>query len=117
LDLVMEMLQRRFLLDAGPDRLHPIAAGEMSDARELQLEARRPNAGERGIDIIRVAAIDLAQESQRDVEILRRYPAGSREPAAEQAELPTDIVGQAEGYEEAHDQARSSPISRHDAGS
>jgi len=39
LDLVMQVLERRLLLDAGPHGLHAIAAGEVPDARELQLEA------------------------------------------------------------------------------
>jgi hypothetical protein len=78
----MKMQQRRLLLDAGPDRLDPIAAGEMADPGETQLETRRADIGQRGIDIVHVAAIDVAEEAERDVEILRRHPAGAGEPAA-----------------------------------
>ena len=57
--------------------------------------------------VMGVAAIDLAQETQGDVEILLGHPARAGEAAADQAQLPADVVRQAEGYKEAHDPARN----------
>ncbi len=74
----------------------------MSDSGETELKARRPDIGEGRVDIIHVAAIDIAEKAQGDVKILRRHPACARQAATEQAQLPAQVIGQAQGNEEPH---------------
>ena len=94
-DLMLKAIGERFDATGHPrdlTTLHPIAAGEMSHAREAQHEAGCPDVGKRGIDIINVAAIDIAEETQGDVEVLRRHPASTGQAAAEKAQLPAHVL-------------------------
>ena len=78
----MQVLERRLLLDPGIDRLDPLAGGEGIDPLEAQREARGADAGQGRVDVMGVAAVDLPQEPQRDMEIFRRHPPHrARQPA------------------------------------
>src|SRR5690242_12171074 len=65
LDLAVQMLERVVALDTDPK----LAQAEMPDGRERDLEARRMDLAERGIDILRLAFIDLADEAQGEMVI------------------------------------------------
>src|SRR3954471_15046812 len=96
------MQQGRLLLHARPDGLDAIAAGEMTDTGESEIKPRRTDTRESCIDIIHVAAIDIAEETQRDVKILRRDPAGAGESPTEKPQLPAHSFREAQGNEESH---------------
>src|SRR3954471_13813320 len=98
----MQMRQRGFLLYARPDRLNAIAAGKMTDAGQAEPEAGCTDAGQSGIDIVHVAAIDIAEETERDVKIFGWHPTRARKSAAEKAQLPAHGFGQAQGNKETH---------------
>ncbi len=61
--------------------------------------------GERGIDIIHVSAIDIAEETQSDVEILRRHPARPAGRPLKKPQLPAQVFRKAQGNEVTHDLA------------
>ena len=64
-DLAVKMLERVIALDADPKLAQP----EMPDRREGEIETRRMNLAERGIDILCPALIDLADEAQGEMVI------------------------------------------------
>src|SRR3546814_1200874 len=83
-------------------RAQPPACPKLADARGGNRKARKTNAGERDVYVLGIAAVDLADEAQGEVQVLRRHPARARQTAAEFREPAAQMVGQCEGDEEAH---------------
>ena len=99
--LVPQVTQRRRFLDARPDHPHIAAAAEMADAAEAQGKAWRPHGRERGVDVLGDAAIDLADEAERDVEVLHRHPA-PRQARSTAGSAGSDVFGKRDADEETH---------------
>src|SRR5579862_2153829 len=85
-DLVAQVVECWLLVHPGPDAAQLCPAAEMADPGEAHGEAWRSNSGQRGIDVVELRPVHLADEAQRQVKILRRRPAGARQAAAEQAQ-------------------------------
>src|ERR1700761_8298371 len=64
-DLAVQMLERVVALDADPE----LAQAEMPDRCQRDVETRRMDVAERGIDILGLALVDLADEAQGEMVI------------------------------------------------
>ena len=82
----LESLRR---LDIGKDRAR-LAAAETAEAVQPELERRRDDLAESGGKVPRRVPINIADEAQRQVIILRIDPARTRYPGAEQGETLGD---------------------------
>jgi len=83
-DLCLERDEGGIGRDADPQRAHPATLAEMADAVELEIEAGAPDGRQRLADIDRDAAIDIADEAQREMELVRPLPPGARYATGQQ---------------------------------
>ena len=98
--------------DARPQGVRPRAA-EFADALQLDLERRDGNERQRRVDIGRDVLGHIADETQRDVEIIALDPARAFEPLLQPRQLLGRRVGNFQRCEEAdHDVVFPSPSLR-----
>src|SRR3546814_10836810 len=69
------MRQRRVRVDIRPDRARPALRGELAEPAQAQIEGRRGDPLELGMEIVAGLLRHLADEAQRQVHVLRRHPA------------------------------------------
>src|SRR5690606_30891022 len=106
-DLALQALQHLIRLDADPDRTQPALVTEITHTRQGQREAWEMNGREGSIDVLRLVPLDLADEAQRQMQVLRRHPARAGQTIAESADLLAQRLGQGKGNEETHDRTNS----------
>lgn len=75
-DLALQQMQRITLFDAGPDDAWLAAWGEEADPLQLQGKFWHRNLGQSLADIEESGAVDLADETESEVELLGWSPAG-----------------------------------------
>ena len=108
LDLGLQEAQLVGLLDPDPERAEPAALLEGADAAQGKLEGPGADIGQCLVDLVGPPVLDLADEAQRQVVVLRRQPAGAGDAAGQHGELGLDGGGEGECDEEA-DHRRNSP--------
>src|SRR5690606_22854609 len=105
LDLVAQALELGARRDAGPDRvrkgLSRACALERADAGDAQIEARRVDAVERFGQVVRGRPLDLADETEWQVEVVLVDPAGAVEGFHRVEQRVTDRYRRANADEEA----------------
>lgn len=69
IDLEMQRLQRRAGLRPDPERVRRALSLEMADALQPSVEGREPDRGQRVRNILRLVAIDFADEAQSEVKL------------------------------------------------
>src|SRR5882762_6450606 len=92
LDLLLQMHQRVVRAHAGPQGARILAA-EFADAREFQRKSRRPNGGERVVDIVRDILIDFADEAEREMQLAVAGPARARYAALQREQTLAHAFG------------------------
>src|SRR5690348_11684023 len=100
LDLGGESGERRLRFDRRPERAG-IALLEAADAADAQLERLGADAGERGGEIFGNGALDLADEAQRQVQLLLLLPTELRAIVHRVDQQVTDLLRRANGDEQA----------------
>ena len=101
--------ERGVLHDSGPQNPHPAAMREMAHALQRERERLGLNVCERIPDLTESGAIDLADEAQREVHLLRALPARARQAAPQHLKPAADVFGQSEGDEEADHRVATLP--------
>lgn len=89
-DLALEDRQGLASLDPGPKDTGLAAGWEKPHTSHAQIEWRDGDPGQGLADIEKRSAVDLADETEGEVELLRRRPAGIGQAAAERGELFPD---------------------------
>jgi hypothetical protein len=87
--------------DAEPEDPSRAAQREHPGAAQLHGEGRGLELVERGGEPASVAAVDLAEEVQGQVELLGRLPARARDAASHDLDVEVDLVGQVDAEEQA----------------
>src|SRR5690606_27037432 len=101
IDLAVEPGERLRRPRAAPPRLGAAAPVEDADAGERDLHGRVADRRERGVDVARHVAIDLADEAQGEVKLFIALPARAANPAHQPEEPGADRRRRAQGDEEA----------------
>lgn len=83
------------------------ARWEHADATQVQVERGRLEILERGHQLAHLAAVDLVEEVQGQVQLLVRLPARTLDAAAEHLQIEVDVVGKIEAKEQSGHRARS----------
>ena len=95
-----QCLERPRVFDAGPDRARLVAA-EHAEPGEAQLEHvdldRRQPVGE----LARLRLVDVADEAQRQVQVVRLGPAAAGQRHLQAGDLLADLVGNLDAREQA----------------
>ena len=108
-ELGLQFHQRLDRLDPDDDRAR-LASAKCRQSAEPHLEAAPLHAVEQQRDLVRQPIVDIADEAQRDVIILRVDPARSRQPAPQQCQRLADFAGDFQTDEQArHRQLQSRP--------
>ncbi len=106
---------RRQMREAGrplrphPQRLHLPRPFEGADPRQSQVEGRRADAGQRLVHPLRLDAVHLADEAERQVEVFGGNPAQSGDAAGQARQAGLDIEGKIDGHEQTHRTKTSAP--------
>lgn len=100
-DLALQEVEWLALFDAGPDDARLTAWREEADPLQLQGKLRHRNLGQGLADVKEGGAVDLADETEGEVELLGWGPAGARQAAAEQGQVIADLLRWVDGDEEA----------------
>ena len=112
LDLLLKVQQRAVGAHARPQRARVLAA-ELTHAGELELEARRVDGEQRIIDVVTDILGDLADEAERQMELMVIHPARAGYATLQHAEALADAFRQFERDEEAdHQRAPSGRLRR-----
>ncbi len=107
IELVMELGGVLVRADAGPDGVGAAARVELADAVERDFEGGEMDLAERERDVLGHAAVDLADEAQRDVELRVGLPARAGDAAHQREQALADRGGGPEADEQAvHDGSR-----------
>jgi hypothetical protein len=69
---------------------------------EIELETRRPNPRESGVDILGHAILHFADETQRQMEVLRLHPSRAGKPGAEHRQALARCLGQFDADKQAY---------------
>jgi len=101
-DLVAQVLQGRREPHPRPQEPYALAVAEMADAGEVHFESRRPQAPKRQVDVGGDARIDVADETQGQVQVFRRHPAQIGQAAEQDREALARFRGQRDTDEQAH---------------
>ena len=110
-DLVVKLRGGIVRAETGPDGVGAAAAVELADAVERGFEGGEMDLAERERDVLRDAAVDFADVSQSDVELVVILPASARNPAHQREQARADRGGRAEADEQAvHDATRLTVI-------
>ena len=83
---------------------------EMAHALQRERERLGLDVCERIPDLTEGGAIDLADEAERQVHLLRALPARARQAAPQHLEPAADVFGQGEGDEEADHRVAQAPL-------
>ena len=93
--------------DSDPQHPGLAARREMAKSLEAQAPAAAFDQGQRLGDLVDPALVDLADEAQRQMLLVRRQPADVAQPAGQRLERAQDRIGQSEGDEQAGHGRRS----------
>jgi hypothetical protein len=80
---------------------------EHADATQVQIERGSVEILERGDQLAHLAAVDLVEKVQGQVQLLVRLPARTLDAAAEHLQIEVDVVGKIETKEQTGHRARS----------
>src|SRR5262249_60545558 len=98
--LGLQLDQRRDGGGGGDYRARP-AAAERREALETELETPPVDLVEERSDLVREHVVDVADEAQREMIVLRIDPARARQASAQHRQRERDIPGNFEGGEQA----------------
>ena len=88
-------------LHTDPDRPRPAPAGELPGTVQAHVEVLTRNGIERASDILRHRLRHLADEAQRDMQVLRLDPARAVDAAAQRRKPGAQLIGQGQGSKQA----------------
>ena len=101
IDLALEECDGLPVTHARPQRMRRPAA-EFADPHERQRKSRRLDLRQRIVDGGCVAPVDLADETQREMQLAAALPAGTRDARLQVSHSRRNRVGQCEGDEQAN---------------
>jgi hypothetical protein len=93
IDLAVERGERVVRRDAGPERIDAALLVERADARQRDLDRRRMDMAQREHDILRHAAIDLADIADGQMKLIVVLPARLRHAVHRRGESGADRTG------------------------
>jgi protein-S-isoprenylcysteine O-methyltransferase Ste14 len=96
----VQILERGGIADAGPQRARLSARRKEADAGERHRERGELDVVERIAHARRDAAVDVADEPQREMELVHALPPRAGHPAAQQIEVLIDVLGQIDPHED-----------------
>ena len=78
-----------------------VGLAEPVRATQLDREGGQGNMGELGIEILGLPLVHFTEEAQRDVKVLQRPPARTRDTLLQAQIVPPDLLGHRNGGEQA----------------
>jgi len=100
-DLAVQRRERIVRLDPGPDHVRPPLPLEQADTSNPRRNARRMERAERRRDVLCHMAVDLADEPQRQMELLVILPARARDAVHRREQYVADRTRRAQRDEQA----------------
>ena len=94
----------------GPQDSRPAARRKLAHALQREREGLGLDVRERIPDLVEGSAIDLADEAEREVHLLRALPARAGNAAPQHFEPAAHVFGQGEGDEEADHRVPTLPL-------
>src|SRR5690606_15501183 len=108
LDATVQLEHGCGIVEPRPQDPRLAARREHPDPRHRQRERRVPDAVQRVLQAPLGAAVDLADEAHRDVELVALLPAGVRDASAHQPQVVLDLRRQVDPDEQPHEPQASS---------